>query len=150
MEINFSKNEIKSTKRAWKIIEEINTNEDLLTDEEVSSKISIFAHKNYPYGSLLMFAIMMNEYRTALFLIEKGVTSIDSDLEIAKAISTSSETYNEDVVVEKLERLSSSIERNEGNHSYNQYREIYENDVKNYEAYKKLKELYPVKKRVRE
>lgn len=140
--------DMNNLKRAFNIIDKIKNDGDLMSLEDISN-IALYAHKERYYlplsnkfGSLFLFAIEMNNFEEALFL-RNNITINDSNEDIIASLDLANAEY------ERLDVLNKTRELFEEKKML-VFDEMYKKELKNNIALQKLKELYPVKKRVRE
>ena len=138
-------------RKAFEIIDLINKRGEELSENEISKLISIYANRDYylpisnKEGSLFRFAIEVCEYNAALFLVNKGVSICDEDKDIVKSLTASGEEYQKRNIEDKLDAFMQTINARPEN--CETYKVMYEREAKTLNAFKTLKEMYPIKVR---
>ena len=138
--------DMNNLKRAFEIIDKIKREGDLMSVEDISS-IAVYAHRDRYYlplsdkmGSLFLFAIEMNDFSEALFLMN-NITISDAEEDIINSLDLAKAEY------ERLNTLNKTRELYE-NKNIKAFEDMYNRELLNSEALGKIMEEYPAKKRV--
>ena len=135
-------------RRAFIELDKIKYNKESLKPEDIS-RIAYYAHKNdyylplsERYGSLYLYFIEMQFYKEALFLYN-NITMIDADEDVIASLDLAEEEYTRLDILNKQKELYETKQ-------ISVFGDMYKKELQNSIALSKLKENYPVKKRVRE
>ena len=148
MEINFNTIDFNNLKRAFRFLEKIDKDGDLMSLDELSD-IALYAHRDkyllplsHKFGSLFLFAIEMLDFKAAEFLYN-NITMIDADEDVIASLDLAEEEYTRLDILNKQKELYETKQ-------ISVFGDMYKKELQNSIALSKLKENYPVKKRVRE